>query len=95
MPNPNPYQARRAKRARRASAARRTGDVRDVQKKLWEGVEAASRILQDDGADPALKLRAIHALTQASGSYVKVLEATEFQARLNAIEERLGDGDFI
>ena len=77
------------------SAARTAGDVKDVQRKLWEGVEAASRILTDAAADPSVQLKAIHALTQASGAYVKVLEASEFEARLKAVEEHLGEGDFI
>jgi hypothetical protein len=95
VPNPNPYKARIAKRALRAKATRKAGSVTDVQEKLWDGVEAASRILADLDLDPQVRLRAIHALTQASGAYVKVLEASEFEARLKAVEEHLGEGDFI
>lgn len=85
MANPNPVRARQAKRATRAAKA---GDIADVRLKLWQAVEAAADALADD--DLAVRLRAVHATTQAAMAYTKVLEAAEFEARLAAVEKELG-----
>lgn len=90
MANPNPVAARRAKRAARQSAASAAGTVGDLQVKLWRALSAADEILADRASDPALRLRALHALTQASGAYLKVLETGELEARLRAVEAQHG-----
>lgn len=91
MSNPNPYQARQAKKAKHRCA----GNVGDVKVRLWQAVEAACDVLADPETDPALRLRAVHAVTQATASYTRVLEAAEFEARLRALEGRVGDGDVL
>ena len=45
--------------------------------------------MQDESADPLLTLKSVHALTQAAGCYVKLTEAGEFEARLEALEQDL------
>ena len=85
MPNPNPYHGRRAKRSKRL----RAGDVSDVKERVWEAVEAACAVLHDPEADCGLRLRAVHAITQAAASYTKILESAEFEARLNALERKV------
>lgn len=91
MSNPDPHKARRAKKAKRLKA----GAVHDVKLRMWEAIEAAATVLRDPEADPGLRLRACHAVTQSAASYVKVLEASEFEARLAALEDRVGDGSVL
>ena len=86
MANPNPSKARRAKRRR---SVQRAGDLCDVRHRLWEAVEAASDIVRT-ADDDAVRLRGVHAVTQSAASYVKLLEATEFEARLKALEDAAG-----
>ena len=83
--NENPHHARRAKRKNRLDG----GDIQDLRRVLWSAVQKAATLLHDEGLDPAIQLRAVHAVTQAAGSYTKVLEACEFEARLKVLEERL------
>lgn len=92
MANPNPHRARRAKREKRRA---KPGDVKDVQARVWEAVEAACAVLHDPETDNALRLRAVHAVTQAAGSYTKIIEAAEFEARLEELERKVDEGGVI
>lgn len=87
MANSNPYKARAAKRQKKIQ---RAGGIDDLRDKVWEALEAASDIVSDITMEAALRLRAVHAVTQAATSYTKVLDATEFEARLQALEEEVG-----
>ena len=91
MANPNPTKARQAKAKKRRARAQTAGTVADLQLKLWRAMSAADDVLDDRAADAALKLRALHALTQASSAYLKVLEVGELEARMAALEDQLGD----
>ena len=81
MPNPNPHHARAAKHKTRLP-----GDVADVRRVVWDAVVAASDVVADPDVDALVRLRAVHAVTQAAGAYLKVVEASEFEARLTALE---------
>lgn len=78
--NNNPFQARLAKR-------KRAGDLSAAQAKLWKAIREAEKVLI--GAEnPEIKLRAVHALSQAIGQYCKVHETGELEARLVALEQQ-------
>jgi hypothetical protein len=80
MANSSPHKARMAKRQ-----LRKPGDLRALQRMLWRALLEAQEIL--DGAEEAdMRLRAIHAISQASGQYGKLLEVGEFEARIAALE---------
>lgn len=57
---------------------------------VWRAIVKASTLLDDPDAKPDVTLRAVHALTQASGAYAKLLDAAEFDARLRAVEAHTG-----
>jgi hypothetical protein len=40
-----------------------------------------------DAEDPDQCLRAVHAVSQASGQYIKLLEVGELEARIQALEQ--------
>jgi hypothetical protein len=86
MANPNPHPARAAKRRRRLQSM---GDITDLKRKVWVAVVTAAQMLEDEDAKPDLKLRAVHAVTQAAASYAKLIEATEFEARIAELEKKL------
>jgi hypothetical protein len=81
--NPNPHQARRARAERKQSA------LMHVRTALDESITAAREILNND--DDNLRLRAAHAISQISASYVRLYEAVEMESRLDAIEQRMAE----
>ena len=86
MANHNPYAARQAKRR-----AHKPGNLTDVCKVLWTAIREAERLLYQS-EDPEVTLRCVHALSQACGQYLRVLEVGEFESRLAAIEAELQKG---
>ena len=83
MPNRNPWQARHAKKK-----IRKPGTVLDLQRKLWRALCEAELIL-DEADDPELVLKAVHAMSQVSGQYLKLVEASDVDRRISAIEEAM------
>jgi hypothetical protein len=82
--NPNPFHARMAKKR-----ARKPGDLRALQRMLWRALlEAKTVFLESDNDE--LSLKAVHALSQASGQYAKLLEIGELEARVVALEAAQG-----
>ena len=84
MANSDPHQARAARKRRRAEKA---GNPADLQIIVWRAITAASEIVADPSTDTATRLRAIHAVSQSAGSYTKLIELVEFEARLRSIED--------
>ncbi len=92
MPNPSPHKARAA---RRSTRIRRAGDLSDVRLTLWKAIGAAEDVLTDESEKSDLRLRAVHAITQAAAAYAKLVEATEFEARLAALEKKAQQEEFL
>ncbi len=90
MPTSKPYKARAAKRSKKLAAM---GDLNDVRGRLWQAIEAVTDILAADDTKPDMTLRAVHAMNQAALGYAKLVEASEFEARLAEMERRLEDRD--
>jgi hypothetical protein len=65
--------------------ARKPGDIAAVQRLLWRALLEAEEVL-NEAEEPELKLRAIHAISQASGQYSRIIEVGELEARLTALE---------
>ena len=82
-----PHLARLAKKKKNAPPPGTIDELRGV---LWQAVQDAASILKSEGEKPELRLRAVHAITQSAGAYGKLVEATEFTARLKAVEEEIG-----
>jgi hypothetical protein len=67
---------------------RGAGDLRQLKVELWAAICEAGDLLADPETDPELKLKAISALATATGVYLKLSEASEFEARLTTLEQR-------
>ena len=87
MPNPDPVEARQAKRRKRRG---KPGTLEDARALLWRALTRAGELLEEE--DPALSLKAIHAISQGVGAYAKVLEVGELEARIAALEGT-GEGE--
>lgn len=65
---------------------RKPGDIASLRRTLWAGILSIEDLLAAD--DPAMRIRAAHALATLSGSYLKALEAADLEARIAALEAR-------
>jgi hypothetical protein len=83
MSKANVHQARMAKRR-----LRKPGDLRSLQRMLWQALIECERVLMH-AADDEMTLRAAHAVGQVGGQYSKLLEIGEFESRLAALEAAL------
>lgn len=64
------------------------GDLKATQAVLWRAILTAEDIL--NAADEAdMQLRAVHAISQASGQYAKLIEIGELESRLAVLEAQL------
>ena len=84
--DPVTHLARLAKRARRSSGSLNTARLR-----LNRALEAAEACLLDsaEAGDQAGVLKAVHAITQATGTFSKLVEVGELEARLGELEKAL------
>jgi hypothetical protein len=76
-----PYKQRRGKKR-----PRKVGDIKALQRMFWQALLEAEYILMT-AEDVETSLKAIHAIAQAGGGYVKLLEATDFEHRLARLED--------
>jgi hypothetical protein len=56
---------------------------------LWQALLEAEEVLLSENSEPEMRLRAANTLSQASLSYLRLIETGEYEARLRAIEEQL------
>jgi hypothetical protein len=84
---PNTAPARQAKRAKSQTRAAAVGTLADVRAKLWACIGRVEKLTEAD--DAGTVLRAAHAMVQACGAYVKVVEVGELEARLGELEKSL------
>ena len=65
----------------------RPGNLHDLLRVLWQALLEAQAVLEAaDATQAELKLKAVHAISQCAGQYHKMLETTELEARLAAVE---------
>jgi hypothetical protein len=84
MANPSPYQGRMRRKRRR-----KPGGLAALTRVLWQALLEAEEILLAEDSEPEMRLRAANTLSQASLSYLRLIETGEYEARLRAIEEKL------
>lgn len=88
MANPNPWKARQVKAEKRIKGLTE-GDIRSARKILWEVLlEGSERIraLPPDAHNDYYKLT--NAITGAVREYRSLVETTEIEERLSALERR-------
>jgi hypothetical protein len=70
---------------------RKAGDIATLRRVLWASILASEQLLIDN--DPDRRLRAVHALTQASATYARLTETSDLENRIVALEQALGTDD--
>lgn len=63
------------------------GSLEDLRRELWHAVLTASKLLDED--DDTVRLKAVHAMTQAAGQYRALYETMDLQERVAALEQQL------
>jgi hypothetical protein len=74
----------------RTKRKRNSGSLSALQRQLWHGLKIVDIALAEAmqrNDDESLR-RWLHLLTQMAGAYSKLVETTEIEARLQAIETR-------
>jgi hypothetical protein len=66
---------------------RKPGDIASLQRTLWAGLLTIEDLLADP--DPAMQIRAAHALGTLAGTYLKALETSELSRRVERLEQQL------
>lgn len=70
----------RKRRPRRA----KPGDLSALKRELWAAIVTATDLLDDD--DREIRLRAVHATSQAAGAYRALYETADLEGRIAALE---------
>jgi hypothetical protein len=69
----------------------RAGDLSALKRRLWEAILTAGDLLDHD--DPATRLRAVHATSQAAATYRSILADHDLEQRLAALEKRVEESN--
>ena len=66
-----------------------TGTLNDLLRTMWQAVHEAKAVLVSAAArkDEEVTLKAVHAVIQAGSAYAKLLETSELETRLAAVEQ--------
>ncbi|MBN4056291.1 hypothetical protein JYT20_01065 [Rhodothermus sp. AH-315-K08] len=103
MPNPNPHRARQAKKHREIQDS--TGTLDNARCAIWRGVERLDAAIQSHHVDvagaedfdeaerrAALLCKLVHALSQSTSVFERLVNSTEYEARLRELEQASGIG---
>lgn len=74
------------KASNKAKRVRKTGDVEDLKRKVWQAITTAEGLFMDLEVDAPTRLRAVTAMTQASMMYARLLEMTAQAAEIERLE---------
>jgi hypothetical protein len=65
---------------------RKPGDLTQLRAVLWRTILAVEALLDACPPSSELVIKSAHALAQLAGSYTKVVETADLEARLQALE---------
>lgn len=65
------------------------GDTNALRRVLWSAIRRVEEIIDDPECEPEIVLRAVSALSTASGVYLRAEEQAEIMPRLEAIEQAI------
>jgi len=82
---PKPAPDAKPKRKRRP----KPGDTNALRRVLWGAIRRVEELIDDPTTEPEVLLRAVSALSTASGVYLKAEEQAEILPRLEALEADL------
>lgn len=72
---------------KRAKRIRKLGTIEDARCELWRATVRVKEVLNDEEAAPELTLKSAHCMQQCVNSYVQLLEASDLEKRIEALEQ--------
>jgi hypothetical protein len=66
---------------------RKPGDLPALKRRLWWGILHCTHVFEAEGMTTEQRLRAAHALSQLAMTFIKVVEVTDLQGRVDALEQ--------
>jgi hypothetical protein len=72
---------------------RKAGDMAALKRRLWRALCEAEDILDEPERTPELRLKCVQAMATAAGYYRQLLETSDLEQQLAAIEARLARGE--
>ncbi len=64
----------------------RAGNLDALKRKLWRALLTSENLL--GSSDPQVRLRAVHATSQAAGVYRSIYETADLEARIAELEKQ-------
>ena len=86
MANPNPTAARIA--AAQTRKRRGAGDIEKLRAVLWRAIQRLEDRFKSTDELDAEAMKAIHALSQVAGVFLKTVEAGEMNDRITLLEQK-------
>jgi hypothetical protein len=74
-----------------ARPQRRSGNLSALKVELWAAIRHLSATIANAEVSPELRLRACSAMAANAGVYRQLLESSEFEARLTALERAMAE----
>lgn len=65
------------------------GSLKDLQRTLWYAIARLDYLLHDEGLPDAELLKAVHGLAQIGATYQRIVQGTELEERVAALEQAL------
>jgi len=69
---------------------RRPGDLSSLRRTLWAALLTGEELA--DNPDPAVRLRALHAISQLAATYLRAIEVSDIEERLRKLEAAVQEG---
>ena len=74
---------------KKAKRIRKLGTLEDARRELWRTIIRVKEVLNDDDSGADKTLKAAHCMQQCVSSYLRLLEASDQQKRIEALEEAM------
>lgn len=65
---------------------RKPGDLSSLRRSIWAGLLTAEELC--DNENPEIQLRALNAISQLAGAYLRTIEQADFEQRITALEDQ-------
>jgi hypothetical protein len=80
-----------AKTAHKPRKRRKIGTLKQCKARLWQAIESATRLIEDDRQPPETTLKAIHALSQSASAFARLNDACIGEPVNEAVAKQLAE----
>lgn len=73
---------------------RKTGSIQDLKRRIWQGINECERIILEEDHTDSQKIQAVHALNSSAKAYLKIIEVSELESRITALESKIEEKNY-